>query len=122
MLCACAVSVLADPWHCGAQWVVCVACVHRNWSSLAFAGSAVAVAAVAASLAAFVRELHPRDEYELLHDEVLDGWVLETDAKSHQTLTKVRLSSVLAINWAGDVGCVCLRSGSPRAALFVGIP
>lgn len=40
----------------------------------------------------FVRELNPRDEYELLHDEVLDGWVLETDAKSHQTLTKVWLA------------------------------
>ncbi len=77
-------------------------------ASVVVAVVAVAVAvAAAASLTAFVRELNPRDEYELLHDEVLDGWVLETDAKSHQTLTKVRLSSVLAMNWEGDVGCVC---------------
>jgi hypothetical protein len=39
-----------------------------------------------------LRELNPRDEYELLPDEVLDGWVLETDARSRQTLSKVWLA------------------------------
>ena len=40
----------------------------------------------------FLRQLNPRDEYELLPDEVLDGWILETDARSHQTLSKVWLA------------------------------
>lgn len=42
--------------------------------------------------AEFIRELNPRDEYELLPEEVLDGWVLETDARSVQTLSKVWLA------------------------------